>query len=551
MYNNTKMYKGGAPYNDRTVQLFRYGGLLTPLVLVFYGALVRSSFIYSAHYSSDLIFTLISVLALILGVTQFLLPATHKHRQVVYVSGYHLLAMTYLLLVSGLTMPIVVFWILLFIIANRYFGLTGLRYSMLAFATTMTLDMVLAINSGISTSSLFEDLITFIAVMTTGLAVVMIGRTHLHDQAAITRSHASASLERDRILTIVNNLADAILSTDKKGIIRMYNAASLNLLDTNDSLNGRHIDEVLPLLDQNNEKVPLYTALVESRSVIAREDLHFALDEDEDIRLSLTYSPIRSSYNKNGAAHDGYIIILRDITKAKSLEEERDEFISVVSHELRTPITIAEGTISNAQLMMKRPDIAPDVLQSAMKTAHDQVIYLAKMVNDLSTLSRAERGVADSTETIDVKEMVNKLFNEYHPEAEAKGLHLDLDTGSRLGSVVASRLYLEELLQNFITNAIKYTREGSITFRVHAKDGHVTFAVQDTGIGISRTDQKKIFQKFYRSEDYRTRETGGTGLGLYVAAKLAKKIGCRIELASRLNHGATFSFDLPLVKTEK
>jgi signal transduction histidine kinase len=170
------------------------------------------------------------------------------------------------------------------------------------------------------------------------------------------------------------------------------------------------------------------------------------------------------------------------------------------------------------------------------------------MVNDLSTLSRAERGVADSTEIIDVEEMVNKLFNEYHPEAEAKGLHLNLDIGSKLGMVDASRLYLEELLQNFITNAIKYTREGSVTFRVHAKDSQVTFAVQDTGIGISRTDQKKIFQKFYRSEDYRTRETGGTGLGLYVAAKLAKKIGCKIELESRLNHGSTFHFTLPLTK---
>jgi PAS domain S-box-containing protein len=542
------MYKGGAAYNDRAQQLFRYGGLLAPLILVVYGFFVQGSLIYSTHYSSDVIFTLISILALILGVMQFLFPARHKHRQAVYISSYHLMVMAYLLFVSGLTMPIVVFWILLFIIANRSFDLPGLRYSILAFAVTMTLDMVLAINAGISTSALFEDLITFAAVITTGLAVVMLGRTHLHDQAALSKSHATASLERDRILTIVNNLADAILSTDQKGIIRMYNAASLNLLDTNDSLNGRHIDEVLHLLDQDNEAVPLYRALIESRSVIAREDLHFVLDQEEDIRLALTYSPIRSSYSKNGAAHDGYIIILRDITKAKSLEEERDEFISVVSHELRTPITIAEGTISNAQLMMSRSDIAPDVLQTSMKTAHDQVIYLAKMVNDLSTLSRAERGVADSTEIIDVKEMVNKLFNEYHPEAEAKGLHLNLDIGSKLGMVNASRLYLEELLQNFITNAIKYTREGSVTFRVHAKDSQVTFAVQDTGIGISRTDQKKIFQKFYRSEDYRTRETGGTGLGLYVAAKLAKKIGCKIELESRLNHGSTFHFTLPLTK---
>jgi two-component system sensor histidine kinase BaeS len=72
--------------------------------------------------------------------------------------------------------------------------------------------------------------------------------------------------------------------------------------------------------------------------------------------------------------------------------------------------------------------------------------------------------------------------------------------------------------------------------------------VKDTGIGISKADQAKIFQKFYRSEDYRTRETGGTGLGLYVATKLAKKLKCTIEMTSRLNHGSTFSIELPLKK---
>ena len=84
---------------------------------------------------------------------------------------------------------------------------------------------------------------------------------------------------------------------------------------------------------------------------------------------------------------------------------------------------------------------------------------------------------------------------------------------------------------------------------VSVEDGQVTFAVKDSGIGISKTDQRKIFEKFYRSEDYRTRETGGTGLGLYVAAKLARKLGCKITLESRLNHGSTFAFSLPQQQT--
>jgi signal transduction histidine kinase len=194
--------------------------------------------------------------------------------------------------------------------------------------------------------------------------------------------------------------------------------------------------------------------------------------------------------------------------------------------------------------MMERPNIAKKVLKDGITTAHDQVIFLAKMVNDLSTLSRAERGIADAEEDIDVRSLVNDLFSEYEPQAAKKGLHFNLDIGTHLGSVMASRLYLQELLQNFITNSIKYTKEGSVTLSAYRKDGVVKFEVKDTGIGISKADQEKVFKKFYRSEDYRTRETGGTGLGLYVAVKLAKKLGTHINLTSRLNHGSSFSFEL-------
>ena len=167
------------------------------------------------------------------------------------------------------------------------------------------------------------------------------------------------------------------------------------------------------------------------------------------------------------------------------------------------------------------------------------------MVIELRSLSRAERGVSAEGEDIDVKELMHKLHTQYEKDARARKLHLDLDLGTKLGSVHTSRLYLEELLQNFITNAIKYTNDGTITVSAKLKKGNVYFAVKDSGIGISRGDQQKIFAKFYRSEDYRIRETNGTGLGLYVSAKLAHKIGTQIDVTSRLNHGSTFSFELP------
>ena len=108
-------------------------------------------------------------------------------------------------------------------------------------------------------------------------------------------------------------------------------------------------------------------------------------------------------------------------------------------------------------------------------------------------------------------------------------------------TVYLSKLYLKEILQNLVTNAIKYTHHGSITLIGHRQRGQVYVAVKDTGIGIGKSDQKHIFEKFYRSEDYRTRESNGTGLGLYISQKLAVKLGLTLGFESRLNHGSTFS----------
>ena len=99
-----------------------------------------------------------------------------------------------------------------------------------------------------------------------------------------------------------------------------------------------------------------------------------------------------------------------------------------------------------------------------------------------------------------------------------------------------------------MTNAIKYTKKGGIKISIDQKDDKITFAVKDTGIGISKSDQSRVFDKFYRSEDYRTRETGGTGLGLYIAMRLSHQLGTKIDLVSRLNFGSTFSFTLNAYK---
>ena len=353
-----------------------------------------------------------------------------------------------------------------------------------------------------------------------------------------TDDSAPEAQRLDQLYTLINAVSDAIIYTDQRGRIVLYNSAALNLIDTNVALNGRLIDSILPLKTDSNQSISLLSLASEVR--IERSDLIYSYDElsNDHININVVVTPMKANYGSRGT---GIIFILRDITKAKSLDEERDEFISVVSHELRTPVAVSEGTISNVQLMMERGMTGPK-LAEAIDQAHTQILYLASMVNDLSTLSRAERGVSDDATDIIVEDILRELYSQYEPQATAKGLTLNLDAGPELGVLFLSKLYLEEIIQNLITNAIKYSLHGSITLSAHRDGPNVTFTVKDTGIGISTSDQKKIFQKFYRSEDYRTRETNGTGLGLYVTKKLADKLNTRIEVDSRLNHGSMFSF---------
>ena len=535
------MNQGGANVNQKTAQIIRFAGFLIPIVLAFYCILIQIGVVHSANHVSGLLGFVINIPLLIMGVYQFLVPVRSQRNAALRLIAYHVLAALYIFFIAGFNMPFISAWMVLFLASYTYFSHDGLRLSILAFFGVALGDVLMHLDNP---SYFVSNLLAMLGTLIIGVIAVTIGQAQEVDRNELSRSKAEEVLQRDRILTIVNNLADAILSTDKNGIIQVYNAASLGLLDTNAGLEGQSIDTVIKLIDTDGKPFKLIQHLKAARSVENRDDLSANISS-ERFHLSVIYSPIRSADSHDGSGNDGYIVILRDITKQKSLEEERDEFISVVSHELRTPITIAEGTLSNVQVMMGRKEIPQTTLSDNVKLAHDQVIFLAKMVNDLSTLSRAERGVADTPEAIDAKAMVHDLYNEYAPQAESKGLHFNLDLSPQLGTVIASRLYLKELLQNFVTNAIKYTKEGEIIVSAHQVDDTLQFTVKDTGIGISKSDQAHIYEKFYRSEDYRTRETGGTGLGLYVATKLAKKLGVRIEMTSRLNHGSTFGFTIP------
>lgn len=338
-------------------------------------------------------------------------------------------------------------------------------------------------------------------------------------------------------------MADAVLALDSKANIELYNGAALNLLDINTLTNGTPVAKLIKLIDQNNQAIEVTELITGVNAAFTNRDYRLAYKDGSTINVYISIAPVHVGYKTKG--DEGYVVLLRDITREKSLEEERDEFISVVSHELRTPITITEGNISNAQFFA---DHSGDmtVIKQALKDAHEQVIFLAAMINDLSTLSRAERGKLQvNVEPINMHDLCQALIHDYTEDAEKKNLKFIEDLDPHLGVLFSSKLYVREVLQNLITNALKYTDRGYIAIGAKPYDKGVVCYVSDSGIGISKSDQEHVFDKFFRSEDFRTRRANGTGLGLYVTMKLARLLHAEIELKSQLDKGSTFTIYLP------
>lgn len=354
----------------------------------------------------------------------------------------------------------------------------------------------------------------------------------------------SEHLAHERLTSLINSMADGVIAVDKQMRVVIYNGAAMNILDSNESIEHKHLSEIFHPVDKDSQPVDVKELVHAAQMPTASRDLRLKYGDDSVVNLYTSIAPVRLGYGEHG--QQGYVILLRDITKEKSLEEERDEFISVTSHELRTPIAITEGNISNALFIAEKTGDIEQIKQ-ALKEAHNQVLFLADLVNDLSMLSRAERNAAPvDVAPIDIPTLVEELVHNYHEQAEAKGLKLASEVNMTANTqLISSKLYVREVLQNFITNSIKYTETGTVTIMAENAPDGVQFAVKDTGIGISQSDQKRVFEKFFRSGDYRTTKASGTGLGLYVTAKLARMLNATIKLESELNKGSTFTIAVP------
>lgn len=481
----------------------------------------------------------------LLGTLRFFNVGGINNRPVIYLIFYHLTFMFGFAFSAPAHSPYIFLWLVLLYISSYFFGIKGFISSISLFAITISLQSIRVMPDSSSAIDYIQFIGVQVAIMTaSSLFFVQTEEVSDKDRKLLVTTIDKAQLERQRLISLINSMADGVIATDDKGIVKLYNAAALNILDTNESLQDKDVRTVMKLIDSSAKTVDPVSEAAEKNTNILSTDLLLVYPDGEKINVFFSVSPIKIGFRHD--AERGFIISFRDITREKSLEEERNEFISVVSHELRTPIAITEANISNAQFIVDKGNNLGAV-KSSLEAAHKQALFLANMINDLSTLSRAERGKLDmKTEEVSPTEVLKSLDDDYHKEAATKGLELFTKIEGEVPEKINSnRLYVREIMQNFVTNAIKYTKSGSITITLRGVEKGIEFDVSDTGIGISKSDQKRVFDKFFRSEDFRTRESSGTGLGLYVTKKLMKLINGEISLKSKLNEGSTFTIFVP------
>lgn len=232
--------------------------------------------------------------------------------------------------------------------------------------------------------------------------------------------------------------------------------------------------------------------------------------------------------------------------KLKANTVLRQRFLAGVAHELRTPLTILKANLEG----IADGVIVPD--QEQIKSLTEEVDRLTKMVRELRDLSLLETGqlTPDYTE-IDLHATLRQVIQKSAPLAAEKNLALSLKIDDSLPRIWADAGMLQQMVYNLLLNAIRYTPAGSVTVTAKGDGTAVTIEVIDTGIGIAADDIEHIFDYFYRVDPARTKQSGGTGLGLALVKQMALAHGGQVYATSTPGQGSTFTLKLPLRARQK
>lgn len=373
----------------------------------------------------------------------------------------------------------------------------------------------------------------------------LLAQTMRHMAGSLGQNLAQLQETTASLSAIIANMADGLLATDAKGKITQCNPALLNLYD----LQG------VSVLGQDCKDV-FAPELVE---LVNRVHAAPAETFTAEIKLPGNRFSKAVATGIHDAVYRGAIVLLRDITEEKYVDQMKTDFVSTISHEIRTPLTSVLGF---AKLIKRRfvEVILPSIRNHDLKTRRairqvqenvDIILTegerLTVLINNVLDIAKVEAGNVEwNMQTIALAEMIERALATAAVLFQQRGLVLIQDIEDDLPDIVGDQDRLIQVVLNLLSNAAKFTDSGSVICRVKRMHDSVTVQIIDTGMGISATDLPKVFEKFRQVEDTLTDKPKGTGLGLAICKQIVEYHGGRIWGESELGQGSTFSFMLPI-----
>ncbi|MGB3023741.1 MAG: ATP-binding protein [Candidatus Saccharimonadales bacterium] len=453
---------------------------------------------------------------------------------------------------ASLQSPFVVLWLIIGMLAG-VFGPKGL----VMIASTNICWLIAAIYlRDMTSSSVVTSVVTlFIPLIVS--TIIWRGKT-LHDTSKdneineLTRELSQTSSKAE---TVIQSIADGVVVVDSRGVISMMNPAAYELAGWHEG-DAIKLDyrSVIKLADTKNISLedasdPVQQVLA-GNETIARDDLLLVTRAGKRVNVSLHVSLL-------GSEGAGVIIIFRDITNLVLENRQKAEFISTASHEMRTPVAAIEGYLSLA--LNPSTGAVDERARGYLQKAHESVQHLGQLFQDLLDVSKADGGRINNNPVIlEAITTIRSIVQDFVLHAKQNNLALVYEPDVQQQKNVITPVcyinvdphHLREVVGNLIENALKYTKEGTITVSVGVSEEFVTIGVQDTGIGIPEEDIRHLFEKFYRVDNSETREIGGTGLGLYLCRRLTEAIGGRIWVESSYGTGSHFFIEIPRLPYE-
>jgi two-component system, OmpR family, sensor histidine kinase SenX3 len=253
---------------------------------------------------------------------------------------------------------------------------------------------------------------------------------------------------------------------------------------------------------------------------------------------------VRGSVVSVGGRQVGAMSIIEDASERVRLDSVRTDLVANISHELKTPVG-AIALLAETLADEDEPEVIARLAPKLIAEAH----RLSRIIDELLELSRIELGGQALNEVVDLAAVAREALAVHAPLAAARGIPVHLEA-YRGANVVGNRRQLLSAVGNLVENAVKYSDPGAaVDVDVHADGGHVVLAVHDRGMGIPGRDLERVFERFYRVDKARSRETGGSGLGLSIVRHVMASHGGQVSVASVEGEGSTFTLRVPLAST--